>query len=110
VQQLQGETIDETGLQIMYAVGRQVHFYADFWDKNKHPNNDYIWCINVYRNITWRSRQAALCTVMTLMTHGIVRDVAKLIGKIVYATREHNADAWYGTLAAATKKTKKQKI
>jgi TPR repeat protein len=100
-------TIGKKEMRALYAAGREISCYEQLWDKGNHPPDEKITCfIDVYRTVTQRARQAALCTVMAL-TSVVVRDVAKLIGKTIYAAREHNAGAWYGTMAAATGKKQK---
>jgi hypothetical protein len=82
-----------TVLSMSYAAGRELDGYCQFWDNDCHPDISYLMCIKIYRAVTRRARRAALQTVAVLKKIRLPRDVAKLIGQAVYATRT-DACAW----------------
>jgi hypothetical protein len=87
-------TQDAADLAMMYAAGRELEGHEQFWDFFIHPDISYLKCIRLYRVVTRRARRAALQTVDVLRRRkdiGLPRDVARLIGQFVYATR---TDAW----------------
>jgi hypothetical protein len=82
-------------LAVLYAVGRELEGYEQFWDTDKHPHGVYLPCIDVYLTVMHRARQAALQAVTGLRQYLGGRDVARLIGKIVYGTRQSDAHEWW---------------
>jgi hypothetical protein len=73
-----------------YTLGRTLEGFYDIWGK---PLDDRC-TINLYLTVSHRARQAALQTVSALRQM-LGRDVAQLIGKLVYSTRETDVDSWW---------------
>jgi hypothetical protein len=71
----------------MYAVGDIMEGYDQFWDEGKRVREGFMHCINFYISIRDRVRKAALHTVLCLRRRQICRDVASLIGEMVYKNR-----------------------
>jgi TPR repeat protein len=80
-------------LAVLYAAGRELERYDQFWDDCEKPHDLYIRCVEIYLTATHRARRAALHTTLGLRQY-IGRDVAKLIGQMVYQTRD-DAQAWW---------------
>ena len=91
VQRSRAGSLGANDVAVLYAAGRELEGYDQFWDACRHPHDSYLRCINVFLTVTHRARRAALQTVAGLRELGLPRDVAVLIGKMVYATR---TDAW----------------
>jgi hypothetical protein len=91
VQQCKVNSLDANNIAVVCATGRELEGYDQFWDSGKHPHDSHVQCIDIYLAVTHRARRAALQTVAGLRELGLPRDVAVLIGKMVYATR---TDAW----------------
>ena len=83
-----------TGLQQPFAIGRELEGYDQFWDPGTRPAERDLLCVEVYLTTTHNARRAALQTVAMLMENKFPRDVAKLIAKMVYATRE-DTTLWF---------------
>jgi hypothetical protein len=95
----------EEDLDILYAAGRELEGYEALWDKCKLPYAAHLKCIDVYLTITHRARRASLQTTVGLRQY-IGRDVARLIGQMVYQTR---AEAWWWCHQRPSSK-KKQRV
>ena len=95
-------TADDT--QLLFVVGRELEGYDQFWDENRCVPNDLQRCIDVYLTVSHFARVAALQTITALRQHRFPRDVAVLIARRVYATRE-DAYAW---LSASSFRSKLQ--
>lgn len=100
---LEKKVADGNDLDILYALGRELEGYDQFWDHGNVPHERYLRCIDVYLTVMHRARQAALQTV-TGLGRFVGRDVAKLIGKMVYDTRQSDSYAWWWHPATATKR------
>jgi TPR repeat protein len=88
------EAVCAEDLEILYATGRELEGYEALWDKDRVPTAaEHLKCIDVYLTITHRARRAALQTTLGLRQY-LGRDVARLIGQIVYQTRSE-AQAWW---------------
>lgn len=69
-----------------YLIGRELEGYEQFWDPVYYPNNEYQDCIQLYLDTIHLARRAAL--QMTFGLRPILgRDVAQMIGKMVYEMR-----------------------
>ena len=88
--------------QLLFVVGRELEGYDQFWDAGRHVSDQVARCIDVYLTITHCARVAALQTISSLKQRGIPRDVAVLIGRLVYATRD-DAILWLVLEAPPTK-------
>ena len=82
---------DASDVAVLCAAGRELEGYDQLWDEGRHPHDSFMRSIAVFLVVTHRARRAALQTVAGLREIGLPRDVAVLIGKMVYATR---TDAW----------------
>lgn len=71
---------------IMFKVGRELEGYASIWRKGRELDPVYIQCIEFYLNSIHRARRAALQTVVGLRPI-LGRDVACMIGKMIYGIR-----------------------
>ena len=87
----ENEQADANDVAVLCAAGRELEGYDQFWDADRHPRDSYLQCIDVSLTVTHRARRAALQTVAGLKELGLPRDVAVLIGRMVYTTR---TDAW----------------
>lgn len=95
--------VNSKDIDVVYVTGRELEGYEQFWDKYNYLDESYLRCIDVYLTVMHRARQAALQTV-TGLGRFVGRDVARLIGKMVYNTRESDSDAWWWHPATATKR------
>ena len=85
-----------------FIIGQELEGYNQFWDSNRVIGLTYLnGCIELYLTHLHYARRAALQTVVALRTL-LGRDVAQIIGKLVYATR--------GELLADTRIDKKIKL
>ena len=82
---------DANDVAVLCAAGRELEGYDQLWDAGKQPNDLYLSCMELHFSVTHRARRAALQTVAGLREVGLPRDVAVLIGQMVYETR---TDAW----------------
>jgi TPR repeat protein len=96
--------LDTNNLAVMYVAGRELEGYDQFWDADRHPHGLYLRCIDVYLTIMHRARRAALQVVLGLRRY-VGRDIARLIGQMVYSTRTE-AQVWL-SLKEETKKKQK---
>ncbi len=84
----------ENRIMRSFAVGREI---ADCDKYHPSFNNDFLTIIGpvvtIYRQMTSKARQAAVQTVLALRVLGVVKDVAVLIAKVVYASRSEMV--WY---------------
>ena len=90
-------------LDVVYVTGRELEGYERFWDKRNYLDNSYLHCIDVYLTVMHRARQAALQTV-TGLRRFVGRDVARLIGKMVYNTRQSDSYVWWWHTSTAKKR------
>jgi hypothetical protein len=83
-------------LDALYVAGRELEGYEQMWDEKNcsRINQESKDAIYVYACVTQRARRAAL-QIVTIIRTWRGRDVARLIGQLVYATREQNVDAWW---------------
>jgi hypothetical protein len=96
LRQFNSGIIDTVTLQVLYITGRELHGYEKIWEEGRHPHRHFLQCINVYKIIVYRARSAALQTVAALLrSKASNKDVARLIGKIVYQTRESDPVIWW---------------
>jgi hypothetical protein len=86
--------VESSDLAVVYAAGRELEGYEQFWDTDSHPHDVYLHCIDAYLTIMHSARQAALQTIAGLKQY-LGRDVARLIGKMVYDTRQSDASEWW---------------
>ena len=85
-------------LQIMYVAGCEMEGYGELWTSQL---SDY----NI-RAIVHKARVAALQTLVVLRQRGVVRDVAIVIAKIVYQSK-NDAYLWYVSKDQPRKRIKK---
>ena len=71
-------------LQARFAVGRELEGYEQFWDDGRHLGAIFHGCIDLYLSALHSARRAALQTVVGLREIGLPRDVAVLIGRVVF--------------------------
>jgi hypothetical protein len=72
-----------------YTNGRELDGYDEFWDPGTHPHESWFPSIRLYREVTNRARRAALQTVVVLR-FCLGRDVARMIGMMVYRSRSED--------------------
>ena len=109
VQRSRAGSLGANDVAVLYAAGRELEGYDQLWDAGRHPNEVLIRCVDIYLAVMHRARRAALQTVAGLREIGLPRDVAVLIGRIVYETRT-DAWAWWQEGARAEEPaTKKRK-
>ena len=77
----------------VYAFGRELHGYEQLWDDNVRIIPEFQEHVNFYATVTERARRAALQTTFGLREI-LGRDVARMIGRMVYETRFTNANIW----------------
>ena len=72
-----------------YADGRELDGYEEFWDPGRHPHESWFPSIRLYREVTNQYRRAALQVVVALRPR-LGRDVARMIGMMVYRSRSED--------------------
>ena len=83
----------DRNMLVCFNMGSELEGYEQFWDL--HVPLPYGKCTELYLLILHRARRAALQMVVGLRREcGFPRDVAVLIGKYVYRTREEDPEAW----------------
>ena len=90
-QWMENKQAGANNVAVLCAAGRELEGYDQLWDADKHPHDSFMTCIDIFLTVAHRARRAALQTVAGLRELGLPRDVAVLIGRMVYATR---TDAW----------------
>jgi hypothetical protein len=75
---------DLSDLQVMFVIGSEMEGYQDIWGTHMKLGEQASNCVDFYLDTVHRARVAALYAVWGLP---IVRDVAKIIGRLIYATR-----------------------
>ena len=86
--------IENFNLDQPFAIGRELEGYEQFWDAGTCLAERDLLCIEVYLTTIHNARRAALQTVAVLMEKEFPRDVAKLVAKMVFATR-HETKVWF---------------
>lgn len=86
----------ESDIRTMHNVGRELEGFDQIWDATqaKAMPEVLFQCIDVYLLVLHRARRAALQTVVALRNCGMPRDVAVLIARQVYRSRDH-VIAWF---------------
>ena len=79
-------------VQEKFVMGRELEGYEAFWGPHHGLHKRYQKCIRIYLDITERARRAALQTTFGLREI-LGRDVARMIGRMVYETRVPSAQA-----------------
>ena len=74
-------------LDTIFLIGSELEGYEDLWGDHLVLSEDLIRCIDFYLTVVHAARVAALQTVLILRRH-LVKDVAILIGKMIYDTRK----------------------
>lgn len=75
-----------------FIIGRELEGYEQLWGSYWKPKKEYLGSIELYLDITHRARRAALQTTVGLRMR-LGRDVARLIGKMVYESRD-DVEVW----------------
>ena len=92
-----------------FAMGRELEGYQSFWDQPVcevlSSNALLSQCVETFLEISHRARRAALFTVVMLLEHRFPRDVARMIARIVYQSRE-NPELWDKKRATEQKEQK----
>ena len=73
--------------------GREIGLYPQYWVEGHFPRRESMDCISIYETISNRARRSSLQVVAALKPF-LGRDVATMIGKMVYKTRETECDIW----------------
>lgn len=83
-------------VQLVYNFGRELEGFAQFWDANHRLGLDYQYkySIDVYLAVSHGARRAALQLILGLRERGVPRDVALMIAKFLYKSR-NDAAAWW---------------
>ncbi len=79
--------------QIVFAVGRELEGFEQVWDEERHLTTELQKCVEFFVTVAHRARRAALQAVAALRFLGLSKDVAVLIAKLVYKTRD-DAQIW----------------
>lgn len=79
-----------------YLVGKEMEGYEELWEPGVHPHPNYLKAIQLYLKVKSEARRAALQAIFGLRPV-LGRDVAIMIGKMVYALR---GDHWSLTSSA----------
>lgn len=69
-----------------YLVGKEMEGYEELWEPGVHPHPNYLKAIQFYLTVRSEARRAALQSIFGLRPV-LGRDVAIMIGKMVYALR-----------------------
>ena len=80
-------------VQDRFAFGRELQGADEFSDVLSKFQLDMLMCITLYTSVTEKARTAALHAILALRRR-LSKDVAVMIGKLVYDTRNVDADAW----------------
>ncbi len=98
--------LDEA-VAVVYAIGRECDSYDDFHPKLPYRNYDLIEpFIHIFNRVNHQCRRAALCCVWALR-RVVQKDVAKMIGLVVYATRSDRV--WFRSDLASAARRKERK-
>ena len=76
--------LDFYNLDMIFTIGREMEGYEEIWGSVLRPSKDILKCIDFYLTTVHRARVAALYAVRKL---GFGRDIGRMIGKMIYATR-----------------------
>jgi len=71
-------------LNNMYIIGSEMEGYQEIWGSDKKCSESVQKCIDFYLDTVHKARVAALYAIWGLP---IIRDVAKIIGRLIYASR-----------------------
>jgi len=94
---------ENADVQLMFVVGRELEGYDQFWDEGRRLEAHFERCIDLFLTVSHRARLAALQTMAMLRRHhGFPRDVAMLIARRVYQTRD-DASVWLEPLQPKAK-------
>jgi hypothetical protein len=85
------ESYQTNSYQEMFEVGRELVDFERVWLIRPHVG--VLKCIDFYTRVCKNSQSAALQTVY-LMRPVLGRDVARVIAKMVYNTRNYDAECW----------------
>jgi len=105
--------VNQTDAPLMYIIGRELEGYDQLWDmehkgdfsewmdgapfRRQYLAQKFVPCIDLFLTVSHRARVAALQTIVVLIRHyGFPRDLAVLIARRVYQTREE-AVLWLQT-------------
>lgn len=91
-----GDPVTQLEMEVMYAVGRELQGHELFWDYDTVMNPEYRMTIVHYMSVSHAARRAALQTVVVMRMMRLPRDIATVIAKLVYASRE-DVSAWWNT-------------
>lgn len=90
-----GETWNSDDVQVVCNVGRELEGCEQFWDDDRTLDPVFVESIKWYLRVMHSARRAALQAVSALRQRfGLPRDVAVLIGQLVYQSRRHAA-TWF---------------
>ena len=89
-----GHDFDELDVQALYVAGKEMEGYECLWPPDQRANLEHQLVIDFYLDLSHRARRAALQTVVALRPL-LGHDVARMIARHVYATRELDTAAWW---------------
>lgn len=92
---LDAGTASGRDVQVAYNVGRELEGFEQFWDAGRTLDDQFQPCVNLYKSILQRARSAALQTAVVLREVGLARDVALLIARFVFESRDTEAAVWF---------------
>ncbi len=82
-------------ITILYFVGKEFWQYEELREKLENPHDDLAQrTISLYRNIKHSAKYASLLTMFALQSL-LTKDVARLIAKLVFETREKKPALWF---------------
>ena len=77
-----------SNLKELFIIGSEMEgYYEILGHDHRWPSCVYT-CIDFYLDTVHKARVAALYTVWGTRSLGVVRDVAKIIGRLIYASRK----------------------
>lgn len=89
----------EEDVRLVFQVGREVEGFEQVRRNPPEASYDIHRCIDLYLWIVHTARRAALQAVVVMRQLGVPRDVAIMIGRIVYSSRDDVA-AWCAGLGS----------
>lgn len=97
VERVEARRASDDDVQILFNFGREMEGYKQLWggrSLNMMPSKSNLLCIELYLLILHRAKRAALQAVVGLRAAGLPRDLARLIARLVYGTRD-DAAGWF---------------
>lgn len=94
----QGNAHKQHAIETLYGIGQELYEYDLYYEKAdkgacRKTNMRSDSAVKLYLQLSSRARKAAVQTMLIMLRLGVVKDIAKLIAKLVYASRTEAP--WY---------------